>query len=193
MSRENRERLREGLRAGLIDTIGSDHSPVPPALKHLDSGDLQKAWGGIASLQLTLPLVWTMAQEWTGCGFMDLAEWLSRRPAELVSLAGRKGALAPGCDADMVVFDSEAEVTVTSAGLHHRHKVTPYDGQKLRGRVEKTYLRGHKVFDAGRFEDAPRGNTLLHRGHNFHGQPRRSGGAIDSRHERVLAIMAGAR
>jgi len=159
--RENRERLRAGLRAGLIDTIGSDHSPAPPALKHLQTGNLQKAWGGIASLQLTLPLVWTLARQWTGIGFADMAEWLSRKPADLVGLAGRKGALASGCDADLVVFDPSVEFTVTPAGLHHRHKLTPYEGHRLWGRVDRTFLRGHKVFDAGRFDDVPRGEILL--------------------------------
>jgi allantoinase len=158
--RENRERLWDGLRDGLIDTVGSDHSPAPPELKHLATGDLRRAWGGIASLQLLLPAVWTEAHR-RGVPLADLVDCMSRRPARLVGLEGRKGALAPGCDADLVVFDPEAECPVTAALLHHRHKVTPYEGRTLRGRVDRTFLRGRKVYEAGRFEGSPRGRTLL--------------------------------
>jgi allantoinase len=159
--RDNRRTLQEALRAGLIDTIGSDHSPAPPALKHLESGDLQKAWGGIAALQLTLPIVWTLARLWPQTSLTDVARWMCTRPAELVGLIGRKGALAPGCDADLVVFDPEAASTVIGAELHHRHKLTPYEGHKLHGRVERTYLRGNMVYGGGRVEGTPRGLAIL--------------------------------
>jgi allantoinase len=159
--RANRERLWRLLRLGLIDTIGSDHSPAPPELKHLAAGDLRRAWGGIASLQLLLPAAWTTAPV-RGVALADVIDCLSWRPARLVGLEGRKGALAPGCDADLVVFDPEAEFTVTAAELHHRHKVTPYEGRTLRGRVERTYLRGRLVYDAGRFVGAASGQTILH-------------------------------
>jgi allantoinase len=158
--RAEREGLWEAVRAGLIDTIGSDHSPAPPDLKHLDTGDLVRAWGGIASLQLALPVVWTAASR-RGFTVADLARWLAARPAELVGLADRKGAIAPGRDADLVVFDPEATFTVGPETLHHRHKATPYEGQVLRGRVVKTLLRGRPVYDAGRFADAPAGRPLL--------------------------------
>jgi len=161
--RENRQRLRAALREGLIDTIGSDHSPAPPALKHLDTGNLQRAWGGIASLQLTLSIMWTMARQWPGVDFTDLVTWLSRRPAALVGLGDKKGSLAPGYDGDLIVFDPLVEFAVTPVNLHHRHPVTPYEGHRLWGRVDKTFLRGHKVFDAGRFDEAPRGAALLRR------------------------------
>src|SRR5262249_33650435 len=104
--RDNRERLWGGLRAGLIDTIGSDPSPAPRELKHLATGNLQRAWGGIASLQLALSVVWTAAQP-RGATLVDLVDWMGRRPARLVGLEGRKGVLAPGCDADLVVFDPQ--------------------------------------------------------------------------------------
>jgi allantoinase len=160
--RENRDRLQTALRDGRIDYLASDHSPAPPALKHLDTGNLERAWGGIASLQLTLPIVWTMIRQWPGVGLADLVQWLSRRPARLVGLGNRKGALAAGYDADLVVFDPGAEFTVSSQMLHHRHKVTPYDGRRLLGRVDKTVLRGRTVFDAGRLADMPAGRPLLH-------------------------------
>jgi allantoinase len=154
--RDNRERLWGGLRDGLIDTIGSDHSPAPPGLKHLATGNLQRAWGGIASLQLVLSVVWTAAQP-RGATLVDLVDWMGRRPARLVGLGGRKGALAPGYDADLVVFDSLAEFAVAPGMLHHRHKLTPYEGRTLRGRVDMTFLRGRKVYDAGRFDGSPGG------------------------------------
>ncbi len=158
--RENRERLWGGLRDGLIDTVGSDHSPAPPGLKHLDTGDLSRAWGGIASLQLALPAVYTEARR-RGVPLADVVDWMARRPARLVGLEGRKGALAAGHDADVVVLDAEAEFAVTPAMLHHRHKETPYEGRSLRGRVEATYLRGRKVYDAEGFVDAPGGRAVL--------------------------------
>ena len=132
--RENRERLWGGIRQGLIDTFGSDHSPAPPELKHLADGDLTRAWGGIASLQLLLPVAWTAAQQ-RGITLADLIPALTRRPAELVGLAGRKGSIEVGRDADLVVFDPEAEFTVTAEMLHHRHKATPYEGCQL-GAIE---------------------------------------------------------
>jgi allantoinase len=159
--RDNRHRLRGGLCGGLIDTIGSDHSPAPPALKHLATGDLQRAWGGIASVQLTLPIVWTMARQWPGVTMYHLVDWLCSRPAHLVGLAGRKGALTPGCDADLVVFEPEAEFTVTPDMLRQRHKLTPYEGQVLHGVVYKTFLRGHKVYDAGHNGETAMGRALL--------------------------------
>ena len=96
--------LWEGLREGLIDTIGTDHSPAPPALKHLDSGDLNRAWGGIASLQVALPAVWTEAHR-RGFTIGDLARWMARRPAELLAISSSKGAIEAGRDADLVVFN----------------------------------------------------------------------------------------
>src|SRR5262245_28874263 len=122
--RENRDRLWQGLRAGLIDTIGSDHSPAPPELKQLATGNLQRAWGGIASVQLSLPVVWTVSSR-RGATLVDLVNWMGQQPARLVGLEGRKGALAPGYDADLVVFDPQAEFTVTPEMLQHRHKATP--------------------------------------------------------------------
>jgi allantoinase len=157
--RANCERLWEGLRQGLIDTIGTDHSPAPPELKLIDTGDLSRAWGGIASLQLALPAVWTEARR-RGFTLADLARWMARRPAELVGLSGRKGAIAPGRDADLVVFDPDSAFTVDPAALHHRHRTTPYEGRTLIGRVETTYLRGCEVHGAGGFPGPARGQTL---------------------------------
>jgi allantoinase len=157
-SRRNRERLWEALTAGDIDFVATDHSPAPPALKHLDDGDFLRAWGGIASLQLGLSVVWTGAAE-RGIPLERLAEWLAGRPAMLAGL-GAKGAMAVGRDADLVIWDPDAEWSVDARTLYHRHPVTPYDGRHVRGRVLTTILRGATVFDRGDFATVPTGATL---------------------------------
>jgi allantoinase len=149
---------------GQVDTFGSDHSPAPPALKHLDDGDLSKAWGGISSLQLLLPAVWTFWHNLhVGANPSRLTRYpfdkLSTKPASLAGLS-RKGQVSAGREADFVVFDSDSEFTVTEAMLFHRHKATPYLGQRLRGMVATTYLRGHKVYDRGEFVGNPGGQLL---------------------------------
>lgn len=155
----HRDGLWRGLQDGVIDTIGSDHSPCPPEMKHLESGDFLQAWGGIASLQLTLPIVWTGARA-RKVPLAKIFHWLSSAPASLVGLANRKGRLAAGYDADIIVFDSEESWLVRGTELYHRHPVTPYDGQTLFGLVQQTYLRGNKVFDRGVFSSVPLGNLL---------------------------------
>jgi allantoinase len=165
---ENRDRLWDGLREGLIDTIGSDHSPAPPELKHLDTGDLHRAWGGIASLQVALPAVWTEALR-RGISIDAVATWMARRPAELLGIANTKGTIAAGYDADLVVFNPESTFVVDRALLHDRHRVTPYEGRRLTGVVETTYLRGAAVYRSGSFENSGRGRPLLRMaGHAAH-------------------------
>jgi allantoinase len=143
----------------MIDTIGSDHSPCPPEMKHLESGDFMSAWGGIASLQLTLPIVWTDAAK-RGIPLQKIFEWLSTNPAKLVGLNDRKGQIARGFDADLIVFDPDAPWTVRGEKLHHRHKLTPYDGAQLRGQVLRTYLRGKLVARDAEIFEAPSGKLL---------------------------------
>jgi allantoinase len=144
--RAERNRLWDGLLAGDIDLIATDHSPAPPAMKHTQDGDFAAAWGGIASLQLGLSAVWTGALE-RGQSPLVLARWLAEAPARLAGLYPRKGTISPGADADLVVWDPDAETVIDAAALYHRHAVTPYHGQRLRGRVRTTILRGTVVFD----------------------------------------------
>jgi allantoinase len=155
----NRERLWAALADDTIATVASDHSPCAPDRKHLDDGDFLAAWGGIASLQLALPLVWTAARA-RGHTLVDLARWMAAAPARLAGLDARKGAIAAGRDADLVVFDPDAAFRVDPAGLHHRHPVTPYAGRMLHGVVLETWLRGRMVHDRGRFA-RPTGTALL--------------------------------
>ncbi len=150
--------LRAMISAGLIDTLGSDHSPAPPDLKRLDDGNLRLAWGGIASLQLLLPAAWTaLGDLLRPVRFLAM---LTSRPAALAGIADRKGTIAAGRDADLVVFDPHGVFTVDSGMLHHRHKATPYLGRRLAGLVESTYLRGRKVYDRGEFFGGPGGQML---------------------------------
>jgi allantoinase len=125
-------------------------------MKLRDSGDFLAAWGGISSLQLRLPIVWSEARR-RGYSPQDLSRWLCAAPAQLVGLQDRKGKIAVGCDADLVIWNPAKQFQVAASGLHHRHKLTPYEGQTLSGVVEKTFLRGRKIYDKGEFVEAPRG------------------------------------
>jgi allantoinase len=155
----DREGLWKGLRAGSVQIVASDHSPSPPAMKHLHTGDFVRAWGGIASLQLALSVVWTGAAS-RGIPFESLASWMSAAPAHLAGLTATKGAIAAGRDADLVICDPDAAWTVSASSLHHRHSVTPYDGMTLRGVIRTTMLRGEVVFEEGEFRDARLGRLL---------------------------------
>jgi allantoinase len=149
----NRELLWAGLRDGVVDLVVSDHSPCGAGMKELASGDFGRAWGGISSLQLGLPLVWTQARR-RGFGLPQVARWMAARPAELAGLR-RKGQIGAGFDADFCVFDPDGSFTVDPALLRHRHPATPYTGWPLRGVVRGTLLRGEPVDPA-----RPRGRLL---------------------------------
>ncbi len=142
----NRDRLWEGLLAGHIDAVVSDHSPCPPELKGSGEfgGDFAAAWGGVSSLQLGLPVTWTSARE-RGVPLGDVVRWMAAAPAEIVGLQRRKGRIEPGLDADLVEFAPDEEFVVEPERLHHRHPLTPYAGQKLAGVVRRTWLRGRLV------------------------------------------------
>jgi allantoinase len=138
-----REALWYVLIAGELDLVASDHSPCPPAMKGTDGGFLA-AWGGIASLQLALPAVWTGARA-RGVPPERLAQWMCEGPARIVRLAERKGTIDEGFDADLVLWDPEARFTVDPARLAHRHAVTPYAGRELYGVVRGTWVGGRAV------------------------------------------------
>ncbi len=157
---ENRERLWIALRKGLLDLVATDHSPCPPAMKCSDTGDFLRAWGGIASLELGLRVMWTEAQR-RGFTLADVARWMCAGPARLAGLERLKGAISAGCDADFVVFDADATSRVDAQRLQHRHKLTPYAGCELRGAVRATWLRGKKIYDSGAFPGEPSGEILL--------------------------------
>ena len=158
--RENREALWKALGDGTIDFIVSDHSPCPPEMKLRDRGDFMNAWGGISSLQLRLPLIWTEASR-RGFSLEQIVEWLCTAPARQVGLGVLKGMIKEGADADIVIWKPEVEFRVDPETLHHRHKLTPYAGEALRGVVEKTLLRGQIVYDGGEFLSDSLGRTIL--------------------------------
>ncbi|WP_030265454.1 allantoinase AllB [Streptomyces sp. NRRL B-24484] len=151
-SESNRDALWAALAAGEFAAVVSDHSPSTPDLKLLrrygGSGDFAAAWGGIASLQVGLPAVWTEARR-RGHTLADVVRWMASGPAALVGLTGTKGAIAPGYDADLVAFDPDADFAVHAEQLHHRNPVTPYAGRTLTGAVRTTWLRGRAVDTAG--------------------------------------------
>jgi allantoinase len=167
---ENREGLWHALEAGVIDFIATDHSPCPEEMKLTTEGDFLRAWGGIATLGLALPVVWTAlrrrgynanpaAQK---LGLRKIVQWMSKRPAGFIGLAGEIGQIAPGSAADLVVWDPESQREWTGY-----HKMTPYAGEVLYGVVHRTYLRGKLIFqkngDDGEYSARPEGHCELHR------------------------------
>jgi allantoinase len=162
-SAATRDALWQGLREGTIDLIATDHSPCPPEMKRLvatqpgeEAGRFDEAWGGIASLSVALPLLWTDCLR-RGITLAQLVEWTSAAPARLAGLQGHVGSIEAGKHANFVAFDADAKFAVTAEGLHYRHKISPYMGENLNGVVRSTWLRGEKVFAGGEFPAAPRG------------------------------------
>jgi allantoinase len=175
--REARHRvaLWNALAAGTLDLVATDHSPAPPALKC--PGDFMRAWGGIASLELSLGAVWTSACEVSSLksqlsrplsvetsklrvDLCSVARWMSEAPARLAGLGDRKGRIAVGYDADFVLWDPDAEWTVEASRLQQRHKLTPYAGRRLRGLAQTTFVRGARVWDGGSAIAAASGQLL---------------------------------
>jgi len=142
----HRTLLWNALQRGALDMVATDHSPAPPALKC--PGDFIRAWGGIASLELSLSATWTAAAGQSGVDHCVLARWMSDQPAKLAGLDRRKGRIAVGHDADLVIWNPAAPHTVDASRLQQRHKLTPYAGRRLLGRVVTTFLRGRRVWDA---------------------------------------------
>jgi allantoinase len=140
----DREALWQALEDGTLDMIASDHSPCPPELKAKNTGDFFSAWGGISSLQLGLSAVWEGASA-RGIGIERIAQWMSAAPARLAALDDRRGKLAPGLDADMTIWDPDEAFVVTEDALLHRHRLTPYLGRTLHGRVLATFVGGAAV------------------------------------------------
>lgn len=154
---ENRERLWDGLTDGIIDIVVSDHSPCTPELKQRETGDFGTAWGGIASLQVGLPAVWSGARV-RGRSLARVVEWMAERPAKLAGLA-HEGAIALGGGADFCGFAPDAAFVVDVHRLAHRNPVSPYDSRALSGVVRRTWLRGARIDTSG-----PPAGRLLRRG-----------------------------
>ena len=157
--RENCKQLWQGIRDGVIDLVATDHSPCPPEMKLLDERNFQTAWGGISSLSLALPVMWTEANA-RGFTLIDIARWMAEGPARLIGCESQKGRIAKDFDADFVVLEPEAEFIATVEHLAYRHRLSPYLGERLRGAVRATYLRGNCVFADGEFPGQPAGREL---------------------------------
>jgi allantoinase len=162
-SEANRNLLWQALADGTIDLIASDHSPCPPEMKRPEEGSFLTAWGGIASLSLGLPIIWTemhvrATKEGERWDLGHVARLMATNPAKLAGLASRKGRIAPGYDADLVIFDPEATFTVAREHLHFRHPISPYLGETLHGVVHQTILRGTPVYDRGTFPSPGHGH-----------------------------------
>ncbi|GAB3869943.1 allantoinase AllB [Hymenobacter segetis] len=155
----NNDQLWAALQSGVIDFVATDHSPAPPDLKQLENGDFTTAWGGIASLQFALPVLWTAARQ-RGASLSDIVKWLSTNPAKLAGQSGKKGQIAPGFDADLIVFDPEKNFEVSEDMILHKHKVSPYICQELAGVVELTFLKGEQVFQRPNFTHLNHGEFL---------------------------------
>ncbi|MGB6048200.1 MAG: allantoinase AllB [Flavobacteriales bacterium] len=157
--RANNELLWEALKDGTLDFVASDHSPAPPDMNEQASGNFMKAWGGIAGLQFLLPAFWTGARE-RGFSWEDVARLLCEHPADFLGLK-QKGRIAPGCDADLVVWDPEASFVVKKEDVQHRHKITPYVGRTLFGVVERTVVGGERSFANGSITSSDTGFLLI--------------------------------
>jgi allantoinase len=155
----NQARLWEALRSGQIDMIATDHSPCPPELKCLEEGDFRRAWGGISSLSMSLPAIWTAARE-RGFHMTEVVRWMAEQPAKLAGFGRRKGRIAPGYDADLVVLDPDADFVVRKDDLHFRSPCSPYLGERMKGKVQSTLLRGEVVYQHGTFGSTAIGTDL---------------------------------
>ncbi len=157
--KDNRELLWAALGEGVLELVASDHSPCTPALKKQELGDFMAAWGGISGLQLGLPVTWSGASA-RGYSLQQLVKWMCEAPARLAGLEHKKGRIAPGFDADLVVFEPEAKFKVELARIQHKHKVTPYADAGLTGVVTSTYVRGNRVFHQGEHARELKGQFL---------------------------------
>ena len=158
-SSENRDQLWKALKNGWISFIATDHSPAPPSLKEINTGNFINAWGGIAGLQFSLPVVWTEAKR-RGFNLKNILQWMCERPAQFLGL-NTKGKIIKGADADLVIWNAEEQFTVTESNTYHRHKLSPYIGKTLTGVVRHTFVKGKKVFENGDFISLNQGEILL--------------------------------
>lgn len=155
---ENNFMLSQALKFGIIDFVATDHSPAPPEMKEIVSGNFMKAWGGISSVQFALPALWTATKKY-GSILTDMARWLCEKPSLLPRLKN-KGRIERGYDADFVIWNPEEQFMVTQDIIHHRHKITPYLGEQLYGVVKQTWLGGQKLFENGKFLHLNKGHIL---------------------------------
>ncbi|CEP07227.1 hypothetical protein [Parasitella parasitica] len=159
----NREKLWEALLDGTIDYVVSDHSPCTAQLKKQDTGDFGQAWGGIASVQFGLPVLWSEGRK-RGVTLQQIAHWLSYAPAKRTNLNHKKGEIRVGHDGDLVIWRPESTFEVNVNDVHFKNKLSPYIGETFYGAVDRTIVRGSTVYSRkapGLFADVPFGRALL--------------------------------
>jgi allantoinase len=155
----NNEKLKAALVNGILDLVGSDHSPAPPAIKELDSGTLEKAWGGIAGLQFLLNASWTALKD-----SMELAQFiplLTEAPANMLSIADRKGKITVGYDADFVLWAPEESGVIGTEDILYKHKISPYVSRTLYGKVKETIVNGETVYNGKVITQKNKGKWVL--------------------------------
>ena len=158
--KDNNLLLWQALTDGVLDFVVTDHSPSPPGMKDLDGGSFANAWGGISGLQWSLPAFWAKASK-KQLPIAKLVQWMASDVAAFVGLEHRKGAIAPGMDADLVIWDPYEEISPKAQGCFSRHPISPYLGQPLLGAVKKTYVNGQLAYDISEFGATPYGELLL--------------------------------
>ncbi len=157
--KENNEKLWQALKDGTLDFIVTDHSPTTPELKKMESGNLKEAWGGIASIQFSLPVVWTKAKQ-RGFTIENISKLMSTTIAHFIGQTN-KGKIKKGYDADITVWNPEEKFVVEKSKIQYRHKISPYVGEELYGVIKQTYVGGKKVYENGNFISLPQGKILL--------------------------------
>lgn len=158
--KENNDKLWEALKDGTIDFIVTDHSPSTPDLKEIQSGNLKKAWGGISSIQFSLPIIWTEARK-RGITLEQVSILMSQNVSKFIGMNKSKGIIEVGFDADLVIWNPEEKFVVKTENIHFKHKITPYEGEALFGVVKETFIAGKKVFENGNFVSLPIGEKIL--------------------------------
>ncbi|HXC04074.1 MAG TPA: amidohydrolase family protein, partial [Bacteroidia bacterium] len=155
----NNEELWKALQEGTIDFIVTDHSPATADLKKTETGNLQEAWGGIAGIQFSLPLVWTIARK-KGFSIKQVSDLMSARVADFIGLGTQKGYIRKGYDADLMVWDPSEQFKIKEETIRFRHKITPYLGLDLFGSVKRTYVGGVLAYSEGQLTAPPSGKII---------------------------------
>jgi allantoinase len=158
--KKNMVELWEGVLKNEFDFLASDHSPAPPEMKKLEEGNFMKAWGGIAGLQFTLPVIWTAGQK-KGMSLEKLIPLLTINPAKFLGLDDKKGQLKKGFDADITIWDEETDFKVTEKIIQHKHRATPYMNHILKGKIIHTFVNGVQVVKNNTLNTLNAGNLLL--------------------------------
>jgi allantoinase len=158
--KENNELLWNGIENGIIDLVVTDHSPAPLSMKQGAGIDFSNAWGGISSLQFSLPAFWTKARGF-GLNIQDVCRLMCEKPAELIGQVGIKGTLAIGADADLTIWNPDSPVSTKANEIHYKHQFTPFEDQPLVGRVHQTYIGGGCAYQDGDFVSLQRGKLVL--------------------------------